>query len=64
MASKSGIIKVALKEDAILTSPRFNKGTAFTSRERKQFGLLGRLPYQVSTLDQQCDRAYQQVIIH
>lgn len=55
------MVKVALKGDALLSSPRFNKGTAFTSRERKQFDLLGRLPYQVDTLDQQCERAWFQV---
>jgi malate dehydrogenase (oxaloacetate-decarboxylating) len=52
--------QIALRGDAILTNPRFNKGTAFTERERKDFGLLGRLPYRVNTLDEQCERAYAQ----
>ncbi|KZS90064.1 hypothetical protein SISNIDRAFT_415881 [Sistotremastrum niveocremeum HHB9708] len=60
MGSKN-VIKVALKGEAILTSPRFNKGTAFSQKERKEFGLNGRLPFEVATLDQQCDRANEQL---
>ncbi|KAG7451974.1 uncharacterized protein BT62DRAFT_926176 [Guyanagaster necrorhizus] len=52
---------VSLRGDAILTSPRWNKGTAFTLTERKAFGLTGRLPYRVNTLDEQCKRAYDQL---
>ncbi|KAI0714626.1 hypothetical protein C8Q76DRAFT_617815 [Earliella scabrosa] len=54
--------RVSLRGDAILTSPRWNKGTAFTLEERKAFGLTGRLPYRVNTLDEQCDRAYDQLV--
>ena len=54
--------RVALRGDAILTNPRWNKGTAFTTKERVQFGLVGRLPHQVNTLDQQCQRAYDQLL--
>ncbi|KAI0325405.1 hypothetical protein GY45DRAFT_1260925 [Cubamyces sp. BRFM 1775] len=53
--------RVALRGEAILTSPRWNKGTAFTLDERKAFGLTGRLPFRVNTLDEQCDRAYDQL---
>jgi malate dehydrogenase (oxaloacetate-decarboxylating) len=56
------ISRVALRGDAILTNPHWNKGTAFTVDERKQFGLIGRLPYQVNTLDEQCQRAYDQLL--
>jgi malate dehydrogenase (oxaloacetate-decarboxylating) len=56
------IFRVALRGDAILNNPHWNKGTAFTSNERKQFGLTGRLPYQVNTLDQQCQRAHDQLV--
>jgi malate dehydrogenase (oxaloacetate-decarboxylating) len=56
------IFRVALRGDAILTNPHWNKGTAFTINERKQFGLVGRLPYQVNTLDEQCQRAYDQLL--
>ncbi|OBZ65192.1 NAD-dependent malic enzyme [Grifola frondosa] len=47
--------------DSILTHPRFNKGTAFTTAERKAFGLTGRLPYRFNTLEEQCQRAYDQL---
>ncbi|RDX50504.1 hypothetical protein OH76DRAFT_1349023 [Lentinus brumalis] len=59
-ASKA-IHRVAVRGQAILTSPRWNKGTAFTLEERKAFGLTGRLPFRVNTLDEQCDRAYDQL---
>ncbi|KAI0829065.1 hypothetical protein BC628DRAFT_1409057 [Trametes gibbosa] len=54
--------RVALRGDAILTSPRWNKGTAFSLDERKEFGLTGRLPFRVNTLEEQCDRAYDQLL--
>jgi phage tail protein X len=55
------VFRVALRGDELLNNPRFNKGTAFTVAERKEFGLTGRLPYQVNTLDEQCERAYLQL---
>ncbi|KAI0726870.1 hypothetical protein C8Q72DRAFT_926115 [Fomitopsis betulina] len=54
-------LRVALRGHSILTNPRFNKGTAFTTRERKTFGLTGRLPWRVNNLEEQCQRAYDQV---
>ncbi|ETW86615.1 hypothetical protein HETIRDRAFT_307063 [Heterobasidion irregulare TC 32-1] len=60
-SSSHEVYRVALRGDAILTSPRWNKGTAFTERERKAFGLTGRLPYRINTLDEQCARAYDQL---
>ncbi|KAH9854406.1 hypothetical protein C2E23DRAFT_726508 [Lenzites betulinus] len=54
--------RVSLHGEAILTSPRWNKGTAFSIDERKAFGLTGRLPFRVNTLDEQCDRAYDQLL--
>ncbi|KAJ3739705.1 hypothetical protein DFH05DRAFT_1584788 [Lentinula detonsa] len=55
------ITRVALRGEAILTQPRFNKGTAFTAAERKAFGLTGKLPYRINSLDEQCQRAYDQL---
>jgi malate dehydrogenase (oxaloacetate-decarboxylating) len=52
---------VALRGSALLNSPRFNKGTAFTVKEREEFGLTGRLPFHVNTLEQQTTRAYAQL---
>lgn len=53
--------RVALRGEALLTNPRFNKGTAFSLKERRDFGLNGRLPFKVATLDEQCQRAYDQL---
>lgn len=61
-SNASRIHRVALRGDTILSNPHWNKGTAFTVDERKQFGLVGRLPYQVNTLDEQCQRAYDQLL--
>jgi len=59
--SAQKVFRVALRGDTLLTSPRWNKGTAFTIRERKAFGLTGRLPCRVNTIDEQCARAYDQL---
>ena len=45
----------------IIADPQTNRGTAFTVEERKRFGLIGRLPAAVETLEQQATRAYKQV---
>jgi malate dehydrogenase (oxaloacetate-decarboxylating) len=45
---------------SVLNSPLLNKGTAFTAEERKNLGLTGLLPPDVSTLDAQVKRAYVQ----
>jgi len=42
----------------VLNSPSLNKGTAFTTTERKALGLTGLLPPDVSTLEAQVKRAY------
>ncbi|KAH8094640.1 hypothetical protein BXZ70DRAFT_1009935 [Cristinia sonorae] len=60
----SPVFRVALRGGSLLTNPRWNKGTAFTNEERKAFGLTGRLPHRVNTLDDQCDRAYDQLQAH
>lgn len=53
-------IETSLTGKPLLTTPQLNKGTAFTNDERKQFGLLGKLPNRVETLDEQVKRAYLQ----
>lgn len=44
----------------IAQNPLSNRDTAFTTEERAEFGLTGRLPVKVETLDQQVARAYRQ----
>ena len=48
------------KTPDILKNPLTNKGTAFTLEERARYGLTGRLPVAVETLEQQAARAYRQ----
>jgi malate dehydrogenase (oxaloacetate-decarboxylating) len=43
---------------AVLNSPVLNKGTAFSADERKDLGLIGLLPPDISTLETQVKRAY------
>ena len=43
---------------AVLNSPLLNKGTAFSVAERKALGLTGLLPPDISTLEDQVERAY------
>jgi malic enzyme len=46
----------------LLRDPRRNKGSAFTREERAAFGLEGLLPWAVSTMEQQAQRAYENLI--
>ncbi len=46
----------------LLTTAKLNKGTAFTESERQQFGLRGKLPYSIESLQQQELRVYQQFL--
>ena len=54
-------LRLALRGEYLLNSPRFNKGAGFPASERTAFGLIGRLPYRAHTLDEQCERAYEQL---
>ncbi len=46
----------SLRGVALLDDPIRNKGTAFTSEERRQYGLEGLLPHAVENLDRQVER--------
>ncbi len=49
-------METALTGLGLLSTPIFNKGTAFPESERDEFSLHGLLPPQVGTLDQQVSR--------
>lgn len=53
---------IPVKESRItlLRNPLLNKGSAFSSKERKDFHLEGLLPAQIETIEVQADRCYQQ----
>ncbi len=46
---------------ALLRDPALNKGTNFSSEERKTLGIEGLLPFQSKSIDQQVDRVYAQL---
>src|SRR5262245_32325029 len=45
-----------LRGPELLDNPALNKGTAFTTEERREYGLEGLLPYAVETIDRQLER--------
>ncbi|TXI19958.1 MAG: NAD-dependent malic enzyme [Nitrosomonas sp.] len=45
-----------LRGKALLVDPVLTKSTAFTCKERKEFGLRGLLPYEVASIHKQIDR--------
>ena len=51
-------VSVDLTGRALMDSPLLNKGTAFTLKERRELGLLGFLPPQVETIDDQVARCH------
>lgn len=53
-------LETPLSGKPLLTTPQLNKSTAFTLGEREAFGLFGKLPHRVETLDEQVKRAYVQ----
>jgi malate dehydrogenase (oxaloacetate-decarboxylating) len=58
--NEDGCYETKARGLAVLNSPLLNKGTAFTSEERKSLGLTGLLPPDISTLADQARRAYMQ----
>lgn len=58
--STSGPLECALKGTVLLNHAYYNKGSAFTKEERRDFELAGLLPPSIQTLEQQVQRAYEQ----
>lgn len=44
----------------LLDNPRLNKGGAFTQNERETFELIGKLPHQIETIEEQVEKTYEQ----
>lgn len=59
MRKQIDTIKTPLKGFELLSHPSLNKGSAFSSKERKAFNLQGLLPEHVSTIDEQSQRIFQ-----
>lgn len=53
------VLEISLSGPLLLDYPLFNKGSAFTDEERREFGLLGLLPPHVFTIDEQMARIYE-----
>jgi len=57
-------LEVSQRGFDLIRTPLLNKGTAFSSEERRTFGLEGLLPYESKNLDQQARRVYAQICRH
>lgn len=51
-------VEVSLRGHMLLHQPLWNKGSAFTEEERREFGLVGLLPPHISSLEEQVTRSY------
>ncbi len=52
-------IATPLRGRSLLNDPALNKGTAFTTDERRSLGIDGHLPPRVETIDEQCERVWE-----
>ena len=53
-------VRIRARGNAVLTNPMLNRGTAFTRPERRALGLTGLLPSEVTTMESQLRRVYEQ----
>ncbi|MCH9744821.1 MAG: oxaloacetate-decarboxylating malate dehydrogenase, partial [Gammaproteobacteria bacterium] len=53
-------LETSMTGKSLLTIAQLNKGTAFTDEERNNFNLVGKLPVQVETIEEQVHRSYLQ----
>ena len=52
-------IRTSLRGQELLEQPLLNQATAFTMQERRDLGLLGLLPPEVETIEEQAARCYE-----
>jgi len=52
------VMEISSKGSVLLDTPMLNKGSAFPEDERHEIGLLGLLPFHVSTIAEQLERTY------
>ncbi|GMG85757.1 NAD-dependent malic enzyme [Biformimicrobium ophioploci] len=60
MSAKQNPLYIRYAGPMLLETPLLNKGSAFTEAERLAFNLVGLLPPQIETIEEQVGRAYQQ----
>ncbi len=58
-SSNAQSINVTLSGHALINDPMLNKDLSFTEEEREQFHLLGLIPPEIETLEEQSERCYQ-----
>lgn len=56
-------IETNLTGHELLFAPKLNKEFAFSKEERHEFNLLGKLPFNVETLQEQAERVYKQFLL-
>src|SRR5687767_12938864 len=59
VASRSEVLETSLTGQLLLDNPLLNKGSAFPEDERREFGLVGLLPFHCSTFEEQLSRTYE-----
>lgn len=57
-SSGEWVIETSICGKHLLTIPQLNKGTGFTQEERNTFGLLGKLPHRIESIEEQVERAF------
>jgi malic enzyme len=55
-------VEVRLHGSALLNHPMYNRSTAFTLEERRRLGLEGLLPATLTTIGEQAQRAYSNIV--
>ena len=59
-STAGGTLRIRARGRAVLSNPMTNRGTAFTSEQRRALGLVGLMPSGVTSLESQTRRVYEQ----